>query len=89
MKKLDEFPKDAELVDQLVLRLTDDWRKFVEGKLRKKGRSAEGITWRTIEKLLKKQHVKTEKPFSWTQEEQQQKQQRPPKKSTPSSRRSR
>jgi hypothetical protein len=83
VKKLDEFPKDAELVDQLVLRLTDDWRKFVEGKRRKKGRSAEGITWRAIEKLLKKRHVKTEKPFSWTQEEQQQKQQRPPKKSTP------
>ena len=31
VKKLDEFPKDAELVDQLVLRLNDVWRKFVEG----------------------------------------------------------
>ena len=67
----------------MVLRLNEDWRKFVEGKLRKKKRRTEGITWRTVEKLVKKQHEKTEKPFSWTQEEEQQKQPWQPKKNTP------
>ena len=42
---------------------------YVEGKMREEGRSAEDITWRTVEKLVEKQHEKPEKPFSWTQED--------------------
>ena len=50
IRKLEEYPVEGELVDQLVLRLTEEWRTFVEGKMRKRSDGMEGVTWRTVEK---------------------------------------
>jgi hypothetical protein len=34
VKSLDKMPDDAELLAQLMLRVTSTWREYVEGKLR-------------------------------------------------------
>ena len=66
-----------------MLRLTADWRTFVEGKPRKRSDGMESVTRRTVENRIKKHHMQLDKPFSWTQEELKQQQPRQATKRTP------
>ena len=52
VKSLDKMPDEAELLAQLMLRITVTWREYVEEKLRS-GR-VRIRKWRDLEKVLKK-----------------------------------